>query len=278
MKTKVYVLKVDLPGGYTKGMRVIPLIGGGWRWEHTPVKCPWSPEVESKFFDEVIQPKYELKQKVWFQFDKNRYVKAEIMSNSTGLYRGKNNNSYTIKYGKTGGFNTLVVPEDKLFPLATYYFISSKGTIHSEDIIPSQQSNTDTFRQLVGNYFNTKDEAEAILNKMLKGEVKYTTPLHPAGDEVVMVTKSELLKMVVEQGKLHTIKFVKDNMHWGLRECKEYVDGIVESAGLTKLQINHSYIIQCLKENRKLEAVKQVKELTGWGLKESKEYCDNLTI
>ena len=171
MKTKTYILKVDLPGGYTKGMKVVKVNFGitSYEWETNHYPCPWNPEIETKFFEEVVFPKYAKGQLVWFTNAKGEHAKGTI--DTVDPLKVRDKIKYLIKFGTTGGFSHAKVSEEKIKPAVTYFFINSKGQVHQDYTLPF--TNEEVFRQLIGNYFNTKDEADVVLDKILKGEIKF---------------------------------------------------------------------------------------------------------
>lgn len=51
--------------------------------------------------------------------------------------------------------------ENHIIPVSVYYFIDSKGTVHSD--IAGKDISADKFRKISGNFFDTKEDANAKL-------------------------------------------------------------------------------------------------------------------
>lgn len=108
-------------------------------------------------------------------------------------------------------------------------------------------------------------------------------------EEVLLVIKNDfsvssepdekvILNIMVRQGKLHAVKYIKDTFDWDLRTAKNFCDKLEEESGLSKLELRQYYINSLLKEGRGINAIKEVKECTGWNLNDCKAYIKNFKI
>ena len=91
----------------------------------------------------------------------------------------------------------------------------------------------------------------------------------------------ELRELVKRGAKIQAIKQVRRLTNLGLKESKDYLDGLVNfrqarslanqvPAGL-KNDLKH-----LVQRNQRIQAIKQLRTYTGWGLKQSKDYIDRL--
>jgi hypothetical protein len=281
MNEKTYILKIDLPGGYTKGEKVIKVKSGGagYMWEKNYYPCLWDPEVETKFFTEVVTPKYTIGQLVWFDDNimKGSYSRGIIDKIETLMVKDKV--QYSIKVGCTGGISFVKRTEEKIKPAETYFFISSRGQIHQEYTIPFAKLNKDeVFRQLVGNYFKTKEEAMSTLDSILGGKTKLCNPndlICGEGDNYKTDDKT-LLAIMLRSGMPAAIEHLKEATGISVRECKKRCDKILDNSNATPLEKQLYYIKSLVRDGKKLNAVKEVRDLTGWELRKSKDYVDKL--
>lgn len=96
----------------------------------------------------------------------------------------------------------------------------------------------------------------------------------------------EVHRLLAEGNKIAAIKHVREQTSLGLKEAKDYVDGLASRDGAarpaTAGPLGHAtpeveqMARSLLTEGKKIQAVKYVREQTGWGLKEAKEFVDTL--
>lgn len=88
------------------------------------------------------------------------------------------------------------------------------------------------------------------------------------------------IRLLLSKGKkVEAVKLVKDNVHCGLKEAKDFIDDF-GSIAVAPLTINPAdmerELLSFIGEGRKMEAVKFYKDHTGAGLKESVDYVNSL--
>ncbi len=78
--------------------------------------------------------------------------------------------------------------------------------------------------------------------------------------------------------KILAIKLIVDQTRCGLKEAKDYVDGL--QVGFQKPTVNlddlDAQVLAILSEGNKLNAIKHYKDATGLGLADSKDYVEKL--
>ena len=93
--------------------------------------------------------------------------------------------------------------------------------------------------------------------------------------------EKELRELVKRGAKIQAIKQVRRLTDLGLKEAKDYLDGLGDfrqapSLGKevpSELKANLKNLVQ---KNQRIQAIKQLRTYTGWGLKQSKDYIDSL--
>ncbi len=92
--------------------------------------------------------------------------------------------------------------------------------------ICSQEGPVTAIKYIKDTYGWELKESKDFVSKLMQ-EI---APVHPTSmqptDEVI------ILKIVKEQGKLNAVKYVKDNYNLGLKEAKDYVEGILTGKGI----------------------------------------------
>ena len=74
--------------------------------------------------------------------------------------------------------------------------------------------------------------------------------------------------------KIEAIKLVVEHTGWGLKQAKDYVDGLEQpKPSLTDLEIE-TRVRELVRQKKAIEAIKFVREATGAGLKQAKDYVD----
>lgn len=92
--------------------------------------------------------------------------------------------------------------------------------------ICSQEGPVTAIKYIKDTYgWGLKESKDFVSKVMQEIAPVHNTVMQPT-DEVV------ILKIVKEQGKLNAIKYVKDNYNLGLKEAKDYVEGILTGKGI----------------------------------------------
>jgi len=88
----------------------------------------------------------------------------------------------------------------------------------------------------------------------------------------------EAQSLIANNQKILAVKLIIDNTSCGLKEAKDYIDGL--QAGYSKTTVDLSnmdeQLLTILGQGNKLNAIKYYKDATGAGLAESKDYVENL--
>lgn len=90
--------------------------------------------------------------------------------------------------------------------------------------------------------------------------------------------KQKALLFLSKNQKLAAVKVIKDLSGCGLKEAKDYVDGLagVVQQPVTKIADLDAELLIILNQGNKLKAIKHYKDATGLGLAESKDYVEKL--
>lgn len=114
------------------------------------------------------------------------------------------------------------------------------------------------------------------------------TPATPASDIYYNVPEevTQNIKAMLLQGrKIEAIKYLKDNVSMGLKEAKDYVEGltiedeekVTREPGLNNLDAETvEEARELLRLGHKMEAIKFIREESGISLKEAKEFVESL--
>jgi|GEM_PF-4511553 len=90
--------------------------------------------------------------------------------------------------------------------------------------------------------------------------------------------QQQALLLIANNQKIAAVKLIKDHTHCGLKDAKDFADGlqagaqkpIAEPANLDE------QLLAILSQGNKLNAIKCYKDATGAGLAESKDYVEKL--
>lgn len=179
---KLYRAKVALPGGCVKGT----LVQDG-KYLETGKPCPYNCAKEPKFFSEVIPPLYPPGTKLiltrpsmfgYNLFDHNKDDSSLSRKSpkifklpgyttliSVGDYIEGKIRYIIVKMSEKPKAQHYVVPEKELMEGKQYYYVSSKGDIHSEWI--GREPDVEKYRKSVGNYHATKENG-MVYKQVLK--------------------------------------------------------------------------------------------------------------
>lgn len=114
------------------------------------------------------------------------------------------------------------------------------------------------------------------------------TPAAPSSDIYYNVPEevTQNIKAMLLQGrKIEAIKYLKDNVSMGLKEAKDYVEGltiedeekVTREPGLNNLDVETvEEARELLRQGYKMEAIKLIREESGISLKEAKEFVESL--
>lgn len=144
-----------------------------------------------------------------------------------------------------------------------------------------------------GNVFKATDTdttPQKIVEQPLKPAVREsdTTPVNASPDMGAL--NQRIVEIAQSTGKLNAVKYCKDTTGWGLNQCKEYVDQLVDKGQINQWNSTASKvlsgpeesdtmtqrIIEIARTKGKLHAVKYYKDRMGTGLKEALEYVDKI--
>ena len=173
MKEKVYVAKQDLPGGCPAGTKVIKGTKNLYHYENGNL-CPFDCEKEPKFFAEVILPKYQIGTLVILKDQLNVNVCTAVGNKThqmftlpaftdmkiTGEILSRSTLHVIVHYNS----RYYLVPEKNVFNAETYYYVSSKGSVHKAYV--GRESQVEAYRKSIGNYHGT-GEAATLYKKSL---------------------------------------------------------------------------------------------------------------
>lgn len=130
-----------------------------------------------------------------------------------------------------------------------------------------------------------------IVEQPLKPAVQQadTTPANTSPD--LGALNQRIVEIAQSTGKLNAVKYCKDTTGWGLNQCKDYVDQLVDKGQINQWDNTISTtavsgpeesgtmtqrVIEIARTKGKLHAVKYYKDRTGAGLKEALEYVDKI--
>lgn len=89
--------------------------------------------------------------------------------------------------------------------------------------------------------------------------------------------KQKALLFLSKNQKIAAVKVIKDLSGCGLKEAKDYVDGLEGvQQPITKMADLDAALLVILNRGNKLNAIKHYKDATGLGLAESKDYVEKL--
>ncbi len=89
--------------------------------------------------------------------------------------------------------------------------------------------------------------------------------------------KQKALLFLSKNQKIAAVKVIKDLSGCGLKEAKDYVDGLEEvQQPITNVADLDAELLVILNQGNKLSAIKHYKDATGLGLAESKDYVEKL--
>jgi ribosomal protein L7/L12 len=113
------------------------------------------------------------------------------------------------------------------------------------------------------------------------------TPAPPAGnDDLAAPDLAEVSALLAGGNKIAAIKRLRELTGLGLKEAKDYVEGLPLSGAIPALppsanvalaaSADLSEVHLLAQQGQKIAAIKRYRELTGVGLKEAKDYVDRL--
>jgi ribosomal protein L7/L12 len=90
--------------------------------------------------------------------------------------------------------------------------------------------------------------------------------------------QQQALSLIASNQKIAAVKLIMDHGHCGLKEAKDYADGLQTGARkpITDLDNLDEQLLAILSQGNKLYAIKCYKDATGVGLAESKDYVEKL--
>lgn len=91
--------------------------------------------------------------------------------------------------------------------------------------------------------------------------------------------QQKAMSLIARNQKLAAVKLILDHAGCGLKEAKDYADGLEAGGSEEPMAIPanlNEEILAILSQGNKLSAVKHYKDATGAGLAESKEYVEKL--
>lgn len=90
--------------------------------------------------------------------------------------------------------------------------------------------------------------------------------------------QEEARLLVAGNQKILAVKLIIDHTHCGLKEAKDYIDGLqagVRNPGVAYNNLDEQ-LFAILSQGNKLNAIKYYKDTTGAGLADSKDYVEKL--
>ncbi|WP_426328391.1 hypothetical protein [Pedobacter sp. R-06] len=90
--------------------------------------------------------------------------------------------------------------------------------------------------------------------------------------------QQQALLLIANNQKNAAVKLIMDHAHCGLKDAKDYADGLQAGAQkpITKPANLDEQLLAILSQGNKLNAIKCYKDATGAGLAESKDYVEKL--
>jgi len=173
--TKTYRAKVNLPGGCVKDTLVCDGI-----YVSTGKPCPYDCATEKSFFEEILPPKYTvnstviIKEPLFCQVcdsagetkGRNSFTIPAYTEFSIKGEKKKNTILYVVIEHNKGHY--FLIPEKDVYPAEVYFYLSSKGIIHHSYV--GRDLAAEKFRKSVGNFHNTKPEADKYKNSLIKNK------------------------------------------------------------------------------------------------------------
>ncbi|MDQ0640515.1 ribosomal protein L7/L12 [Pedobacter sp. W3I1] len=91
--------------------------------------------------------------------------------------------------------------------------------------------------------------------------------------------QQEALSLIASNQKIAAVKLIMDHVHCGLKDAKDYADGLQTGSQKPITDPAHldEQLLAILSQGNKLNAIKCYKDATGAGLAESKDYVEKLT-
>ena len=125
------------------------------------------------------------------------------------------------------------------------------------------------------------------------------TAERPSVDIVDDALQQRIAQTLNSSGKIQAVKELKDATGWGLKQSKDFVDGMEQDTSLqtpepgeqTPVAVNVAAadidfddldrdgllrVMAEIREGRKINAIKEVREMTGLGLKEAKDLVEEI--
>jgi ribosomal protein L7/L12 len=90
--------------------------------------------------------------------------------------------------------------------------------------------------------------------------------------------QQQALSLIANNQKIAAVKLIMDHAHCGLKDAKDYADGLHAGAQkpITDLANLDEQLLPILSQGNKVTAIKCYKDATGAGLAESKDYVEKL--
>lgn len=100
-------------------------------------------------------------------------------------------------------------------------------------------------------------------------------------EKVTNAFDNQLLELCRQDRKLEAVKLCIEKMGMGLKESKDYVDGLHQKSEATRAASPggnslDQQLVELCRQTQYLQAIKLYIDTTGKGLKEGKEYVDAL--
>ena len=125
------------------------------------------------------------------------------------------------------------------------------------------------------------------------------TAERPSVDIVDDALQQRIVQTLNSSGKIQAVKELKDATGWGLKQSKDFVDGMEQDTSLqtpepgeqTPVAVNVAAadidfddldrdgllrVMAEIREGRKINAIKEMREMTGLGLKEAKDLVEEI--
>jgi len=140
-------------------------------------------------------------------------------------------------------------------------------------------------RELTG--LGLKEAKDYVEGLPLAALHELPTPAPPAGnDDLAAPDLAEVSALLAGGNKIAAIKRLRELTGLGLKEAKDYVEGLPLSGAIPALppsanvalaaSADLSEVHLLAQQGQKIAAIKRYRELTGVGLKEAKDYVDRL--
>jgi ribosomal protein L7/L12 len=140
-------------------------------------------------------------------------------------------------------------------------------------------------RELTG--LGLKEAKDYVEGLPLAALHELPTPAPPAGnDDLAAPDLAEVSALLAGGNKIAAIKRVRELTGLGLKEAKDYVEGLPLSGAIPALPPSANVALAAsadlsdvhllAQQGQKIAAIKRYRQLTGVGLKEAKDYVDRL--